>query len=287
MYEHIRDFLSAEAGRDDTRQGRPIEELIKTTEMLSGEESQRLRTYCSTECVQIHRDLDEYGRLLLYGSIKDVEMDFMRRFDKNCRKVEQEPGKIEDKLPEIHKQTSQKLYDLRWGPTKVPIYNLLGLFFRVIPPNRANYLSIAQYLIDIAQVPVDGTDLSGTTALSHCFSTKPACDLDYAQMLYDAGGDVNHRNRYGGTVAEEIAQVYVYPSLNPEDAVRKETIQKAVDSFKWFLSHGGNVDIKDTDGITARILVDKIGLVELKVVLKEEDERRREGCYVSSLLDWD
>ncbi|KAG6820157.1 hypothetical protein H0H93_004594 [Arthromyces matolae] len=167
---------------------------------------------------------------------------------------------------EVRSQTSQNLYALRWGPTKVPIYNLLGLFSLINPEQRTDYLKIARFLIDEFKVPVDGADLSGTTALSHCFSTKPGFDLEYAQMLYDAGGDVNHRNRYGCTVAQEICQVFL---KNDREAVRK-----AKESFKWFLSHGGNVDIEDTDGFTVRRIVG-MSIRELQVVLAEEDKRRK------------
>ena len=56
-----------------------------------------------------------------------------------------------------------------------------------------------------ASVPVNGKDMSGTTALSPCFkfSTKPTFDFEYAQILFDAGGDINDRNRYGSIVAHE------------------------------------------------------------------------------------
>ncbi|KAG6917854.1 hypothetical protein DXG01_000759 [Tephrocybe rancida] len=135
----------------------------------------------------------------------------------------------------------------------------------IFPNKRSDYLEIARYLIDTAKVPVNGADVSGTTALSHCFSTKPGFDFEYAQMLYDAGGDVNNRNCYGCTVAQEICQVY---TMNGPDAARR-----AAKSFKWFLAHGGNVDIEDTDGYTVRNIVAKSSK-ELRVALDQEDKRR-------------
>jgi hypothetical protein len=218
--------------------------------MLRGYESQRLRTYCTSEYVIPDRDLDEYGKLLLYGDLHLVRLDFFARgLDKAA--------------------ATQEIYDLHWGPTQVPIYNLLSLFTRLNPPLRNAYINIAKFLIEEANVPVDGTDLSGTTALSHCFSTKPGLDFEYAQLLYDAGGDVNHRNRYGCTVAQEIVQVYM-----PGD---KTVVANAKKALKWFLTHGGNVDIADGDGCTVRqMLFTTIKRIvpEFIKILETEDKRR-------------
>ena len=66
----------------------------------------------------------------------------------------------------------------------------------------------------LVSAPVNGKDMSesGTTALSHCFTTKPTYDLEYAQILFhmDAGEDINNRNtcRYCVFVAHEIMLVY-------------------------------------------------------------------------------
>ncbi|KAM5544814.1 hypothetical protein V8D89_001712 [Ganoderma adspersum] len=70
---------------------------------------------------------------------------------------------------------TEEIYRKRWGPTRVPIYNILVLLSTLI-------------LVSEAQVPVDGTDLSGCTTLHHAISTKPTFDPEYAQMLFDAPG---------------------------------------------------------------------------------------------------
>jgi MYND finger len=195
-----------------------------------------------------NRDLDEYGKLLTYGDLDLVRLDFFAR----------------------GLDAAQQIYGLRWGPTQVPIYNLLALFTRLNPHLRTAYIKIASFLIKEAKVPVDGTDLSGTTALSHCFSTKPGLDFEYAQLLYDAGGDVNHRNRYGCTVAQEIVQVYI---LND-----KTVVANAKKAFEWFLTHGGNVNIADGDGCTVRHMLFatalKYAIPEFIKVLEKEDKRR-------------
>lgn len=113
-----------------------------------------------------------------------------------------------------------------------------------MPDARSQILAVASFLISEAKVPVDGVDLSGSQALHHCISTKPAFDPELAQMLHDAGGDVNARNRYGGTTAHEIVLVY--------DLYDRAKMQRSADALKWFLDHGGNVDIADGDGATAR-----------------------------------
>ena len=218
--------------------------------MLKGIESQRLRTFCTSECLIPDRDLDEYGMLLAKGDLHLVRLDFFARG----------PDKA---------VATQQIHDLRWGPTQVPVYNLLGLLTMLNPPGRTAYMDIARFLIEEADVPVDGTDLSGTTALSHCFSTKPGLDFEYAQLLYDAGGDVNHRNRYGSTVAQEIVQIYTFDD--------KTVVANAKKAFEWFLTHGGNLDIADGDGCTVRnvlVTVLKRRIPGFVAMMEKEDKQR-------------
>lgn len=124
-----------------------------------------------------------------------------------------------------------------------------------------SHLAIAKWLIETAGVLIDGRDLSGTTALSHSISTKPSFDPALAELLVGASGDVNAQNRYGGTAGHEICTAY-------ED-------KKASKALGWFLSHGGNVDIRDGDGATARLGVTAGPWRGLKDVLKNEDWRRK------------
>ena len=72
------------------------------------------------------------------------------------------------------------------------------------PPFRSKYLALANWLATTAKVPVDGTDLSGTTALMHSISTKPYLDTDFAKLMLENGADVNHRNRFGCNVAHDL-----------------------------------------------------------------------------------
>ena len=95
---------------------------------------------------------------------------------------------------------------------------------------------------------MDGTDASGTTALHHALSTKPLFDPEYAQILYDARADVNHRNRYGCTPAHEITLVW--------DGGNRAVVRRACDALRWFLAHGGNLNIRDGDRVTARMNFD-------------------------------
>ncbi|KAJ7328312.1 hypothetical protein DFH08DRAFT_967459 [Mycena albidolilacea] len=70
---------------------------------------------------------------------------------------------------------------------------------RIIYPERgAQDFAVARWLIQTAKVPVNAPDLSGTLAISHVISTKPGLDTEYGQLLFDAGGDLNNQNRYGG-----------------------------------------------------------------------------------------
>ncbi len=213
------------------------------------------------------RDLDQFGQILLMGPLSSVEQDFESRTTKILES--QDPSS--NGGTSVHEATQRvcdDLYKLRWGPTQVPLFNLLGLFRILNPDQKTLYFDVARFFINQG-VPVDGKDLSGTTALSHSFSTKPASDFDYAQLLYDAGGDVNERNRYGGIVAHEIATVY--PPFS------SDAKKLALESMKWFLSHGGNASIADADGMAPRSMCERLQRVipELMNVVKKEEQRRK------------
>ena len=205
---------------------------------------------------------------LFMGELSAIQADFASRIEK-----------FSEDEDSAKRKAAQELATLRWGPTGVPIYNLLGLSSLISPRQRPRHLSIARWLVGVAGVPVGGTDVSGTTALAHSISTHPAFDPEFAQILYDAGGDVNLRNRYGATPAHAMCMIL---SLDEYDLRRTEK------ALAWFVAHGGNVDVKDSDGysprmvaeINARRFASKGGnrLVEL---LEEEDKRRearRDNC---------
>lgn len=241
-------------------QQRTLEELKQSTEILRGQESMRLRTFCSNTLMIPARDLDDdYGHFLLQGSLEFILLDYTKRLDEKPDTMS-----ADAKMAAV----AQDLSEIRWGPTAVPLYNVLGLLSQIVPELRSEYIRIAEFYIKF-NVPVNGKDLSGTTALSHSFSTKRSFDLEYAQILYDAGGDINNRNRYGAVVAHEIVLVY-----DPSD---RTVVAKATKSLEWFLTHGGSVDIADGDGITPRSICDKLQrpIPAFKKLVEQEDERRK------------
>ncbi|KAF8799057.1 hypothetical protein BYT27DRAFT_7121126 [Phlegmacium glaucopus] len=267
--EMLRKRIGQLAKYHDTGEGRTLEELKRSTEVLRGQESLRLRTFCTNTRMVPARDLDnEYGRLLFEGRLDLIALDYTNRLHDKPETMSAEATMA---------AVAQDIFELRWGPTSVPLYNLLGLLSQIVPERRLEYMELAEFYIKF-HVPVNGKDMSGTTALSHCFSTKPSFDLEYAQMLYDAGGDVNNRNRYGATVAHEIVVVY-----DPSDRI---IVEKATQSLEWFLTHGGSVDIADGDGVTPRTICDTLkgAIPAFKRLVEREDERRKlEGlsrCYL-------
>ncbi|KIY69817.1 hypothetical protein CYLTODRAFT_372073 [Cylindrobasidium torrendii FP15055 ss-10] len=252
-----------------TSEGRSLEELKRSTDVLKGQESLRLRQFCANECMEPGRDLDEFGRLLLSGSLQDVKNDYAKRISKYSNST----GASSSSELTAEERVRDDYYSMRWGPTKVTLYNLLNLFTIIVPQNYKSYMDMARFFITEAKVPVDGQELSGTRALSHAFSTKPSFNLELAQILYDAGGDVNARNRYGGTVAHEFIQLYQFHD--------RQICDRALKALEWFFSHGGNIDIADSDGMTARRMVDRLSKVggatmrPIVLAVKNEDERRR------------
>ena len=92
-----------------------------------------------------------------------------------------------------------------------------------------------------------GKDICGTTALIQSISTKPYFDPGFAQLMLDAGGDINRRDRFGGVAAHDITTVQLY-----HDHAAHE---KAGAALQWFLEHGGNMDVEDGEGISGRRIV--------------------------------
>ncbi|EED77867.1 predicted protein [Postia placenta Mad-698-R] len=210
-------FLRTLAAWADTGQGRSLSELLNSNDPLQGPESQRLRSYFTSNWMEPDRDLDEYGRRIMMGDLASVQDDFARRESQHMAEA--------DTTEAARADAAQELYSLRWGPTRVPIFNLILLCTLIEPRSRAGHLAIARWLIADAKVPVDGTDLSGSQAIYHTISTKPTFDPEYGQLLYDAGANVNHRNRYGGTAAHEMALIWDY--------TKKEPAQRAADGLAW------------------------------------------------------
>ncbi|PSS34020.1 hypothetical protein PHLCEN_2v1924 [Hermanssonia centrifuga] len=237
---------------------------------LKGEEAQRLRTFCTSNSVIPARDLDQYGLALMIGDLMLVKSDFsgrVARLASATRSVE-----------EARAAAAKELFALKWGPTRTPIYDLLIVGTVLVPSKRENQLKVAHWLVHDAKVPVNGRDLSGSTAMNHAISTKPVFDPDFAEILYEGGGDVNDRNRYGCTPAHEIIMIM--------DARNSQAVRAPVGAMRWFLSHGGNLDIKDNEGMTARGTFTKtcamhrsagsFSINEVSKVVEQDDRRRKQ-----------
>ncbi|PIL28117.1 hypothetical protein GSI_09768 [Ganoderma sinense ZZ0214-1] len=235
--------------------------------MLSGTESQRLRTFFSSNGMEPSRDLDMYGRYVMMGDLDALQLLYADSIAAHQRMGASDAA--------ARSAATQEIYAKRWGPTRAPIYNLILLSSLIVPSTRPLHLALARWLIADARVPVDGTDLSGSTALHHAISTKPAFDAEYAQMLYDAGGSVTQKNRYGGVPAHEICSTW--------DPTNKALVLRAANALQWYLDHGGNLDIKDSDGVPPRQSVSttkKLATAGIQMetwrVVDADDRRRKQ-----------
>jgi len=56
---------------------------------------------------------------------------------------------------------------MKCGPTRLPLFNIILMFIYLSPSSRFTYTTIAEWLIHTVEVPVDGTDLSGATAMMY------------------------------------------------------------------------------------------------------------------------
>ncbi|THH18135.1 hypothetical protein EUX98_g9008 [Antrodiella citrinella] len=100
----------------------------------------------------------------------------------------------------------------------------------------------------LAALDLSRSYLKGSTAIHHAISTKPAFDTEFAEILYEAGGDVCLTNRFGETGVFEAVKIRA-PQVT-------EQVRKTSAAIQWYLGHDGNLDIKDNDGISARTLLD-------------------------------
>lgn len=201
------------------------------------------------------RDLkDPYGQLVEQANLALFRSHFQSRV----------------KTLSTESAAAQELFTLKWGPTKIPVYNVILAFIFMNPPERPKYLALGEWLVKTAKVPVDGTDMSGTTALMHSISTKPYFDTSFAQLLLDAGADINHRNRFGCTAAHDSIKIYQFDSA---------TTKKSCDALRCFLENGGNPDIQDGDGMSVTFMITRLKPMApgLNAVLVQSKQRKNEA----------
>ena len=105
----------------------------------------------------------------------------------------------------------------------------------------------------------------------HSISTKPYFDPEFAQVMLDFRANINRRDRCGGVAAHDITTIQLL-----RDDVAHE---KAGRSLQWFLEHGGNIDIKDGDGVSARDIIGSLKMTDrtLSKVVDRYEERKGEG----------
>ncbi|KIY51079.1 hypothetical protein FISHEDRAFT_57191 [Fistulina hepatica ATCC 64428] len=244
--------------------GRSIEELVKSNDRLSGVEAQRLRSYFTSNYMIPSRDFDVYGKMLLAGNLDAIREHFQ---------AQTQLLTADGVAPEAARtEVAKKLAAIRYGPTKAPIFNCLLLLIQLVPHNRDLYMALARWYIDTVHLPVDEADLSGSSALMHSISTKPAFEPEFAQLLFDGGANVNMRNRYGATLVAEVLMIWEFKA--------EGTVQRAADALQWFLCHGGDLDIADGDGMAPRTMLQTSLRVSphahlLKSVLDREESKRK------------
>ncbi|KAG7085630.1 hypothetical protein E1B28_003177 [Marasmius oreades] len=227
-------------------------------------------------------DLDNFGTMVFFGRVDRVKDDIRRRlqnyggnhlsFDCSVAHLLSSP-ESQPQHTRLEK-VAEEIFKLRYGAARTPIMNCIGQARILLPQLRDAHLEIARYILDtFAPVVnkrvniVDAPDLAGTTALAHAISTKPAFDPEFAQVLWEAGGNINRRNRYGATAAHEFCMVW-----KPDD---RAILNRAKDTLKWFLEHGGNTELADGDGMKPSNMIMRIR-GGLEMILKDHEAKRRQ-----------
>lgn len=96
-----------------------MDDLLKGTHILSGAESQRLRTFCHN-AIWTPKDLDEQARLLQTGPPEKIKAAIEQRISTSS---------LED--------TRDALASIAYGPGEIPIYNFLLQMLHLNPFSRA------------------------------------------------------------------------------------------------------------------------------------------------------
>ncbi|KAF1941401.1 zf-MYND-domain-containing protein [Clathrospora elynae] len=217
------------------RTNRTLEDLRNADGELSGMDGMELRGWAYQSPTVPSRDLtDPLGKALL-AVFKDGQFNAVQKY------VEARTAELGGDGAAVRNE----LYDARWGPTRTTIYNVLLPALHAMPAKKHELLGVTRYLVNDVKVPVDGKDVMGCTSLYWAISTKPYVQPEFAQILFDAGGSLNSKNRFNSTVASEIAQA----DVNGDTA-------KSVDMMKFYMEHGGDVEGRDTDGMTVKMLVE-------------------------------
>ena len=229
---------------------RSIEQLMESTGILRGDELICLQQFCvHNYMIPKEHLLDDYGKLLRGGNVEDL-----RRYFNSRVKSFLLPGTLKARA---RLSATDELYRLRYGPTRITVYNVLLAYTVMRPKLRKKYFECVKWLLEAAHVPVDGEDLSGTTVMVHAISTHPYLDIEFAELMLKAGSPVNHRNRYGYTAAHEFANVVM---RNQQTA-----IDKAATALQWFVKNKGDIDVEDGDGISARDMLEPLGTDSLSI----------------------
>ena len=121
---------------------RPLGQLFFSSDILSGEEAAKLRSYCSEAVINFDKDFQDPCGILFEDADLTAFQDYFR-------------GRVQHFEGRQH-EAAQETYKLRWGPTRIPIYVALLAFTAINPPRRYKYINIAEWLVDTAKVPVDG-----------------------------------------------------------------------------------------------------------------------------------
>ena len=136
-------FQASACGRADKLPiYRPLGQLFFSSDILSGEEAAKLRSYCSEAWINFDKDFKDPCGILIEDADLPAFQDYFQ-------------GRVQHFGGRQH-EAAQETYKLRWGPTRIPIYVALLAFTTLNPPRRYKYFAIAEWLVDTAKVPVDG-----------------------------------------------------------------------------------------------------------------------------------
>ena len=88
---------------------------------------------------------------------------------------------------DARKEAAQEFYYLPWGPTHIPIYNVILAGRVLVRRHYEQQMAVTRWLVYEAKVPVDGKGVSGAQTIHYAIGRAPTLELEFTDALRRRG----------------------------------------------------------------------------------------------------